>query len=196
MAEARTKELGSVPMGGDALRPLGSRRRMPRRKFLGLGVGAGVMVAELAAAVATGGISLERVRRFFSPERRATGEQQKAVVFFVSAPGDQYVYNLELRVVEDRGKIVPVNLRNKPETEVKENPGEGGDKIGVLAPGTIVKKAIVVWGNDPNKPQLGQEQSLWYAFPNPQTDEIVFAHNGGFQFNPQLAKVTPFEVRR
>lgn len=199
MGEARTQELGSVPVGGDALRPPGSHRGMSRRQFLRLFgvVGASVIGAELVAAAATGGIPFEKILRFFSPERRATDEQQRAVVDFVSAPDDQFVHNLELRVVENRGKIVTVKLRNMPETYKGKLPEDkGGEIIRVLEPGTIVKKAIVVWGNDPDKPQLGQENSRWYAFPDPKTGEIVFAHEGGFKFNPQLDKVTPFEVRR
>ena len=66
---------------------------------------------------------------------------------------------------EDKGKILPVNLRNRPQTPREKEPtSRTGAEIGRLEPGTVIKRAIAVFGNDPfsadrqQRPPLSQQQ--------------------------------------
>jgi len=105
---------------------------------------------------------------------------------------------LVVKGYEDKGKILPVNLRNRPQTPREKEPtSRTGAEIGRLEPGTVIKRAIAVFGNDPfSLAKSSEELMKWVAFPHPENPKImVFAYKDGFSDNPKILRVAPFEVR-
>lgn len=100
---------------------------------------------------------------------------------------------------EFAGEIVPVKLRDKPATEtpIGEPSGWSGREIGTLQVGTVVKEAVIVVGNDPNRPFDRNAKGRWVVFKNPnRSSEIVFAYWMGFSGGQgKLTTVTPHYVR-
>ena len=134
--------------------------------------------------------------------RGLTEEQRRAAEYFRSLPSDQFVRDIVAQGAIDRGKVIPVKLRNRPATQAlaalnKIPSGHEGEVLDLLDRGSIIAKAIVVWGRDPQFPDDPRRQSEWFAFRDPKHPEIIiFAHSAGFEQRPDFYIIVPFDLSK
>jgi hypothetical protein len=120
-----------------------------------------------------------------------TDEQEKGMELFISPDENgNFVHNL---IVGSEG----VNVRTKPHTETGSvDDNSVGVSVRKLDPGTVVEKALVVWGNDPKNPIDRKVKDYWYLFPDPKNPKtMIFANSGLFEFNPETYSVQPLDLK-
>lgn len=119
-----------------------------------------------------------------------TAEQKKGLELFLSPDNNEnFVYNL---VVGSEG----VNVRTRQHTETGSIDDTSiGVKVRKLDPGTVIEKALVVWGNNPKNPSDRKAKDYWYLFPDPKNPKtMIFANSGLFEYNPETYSVQPLDV--
>ncbi len=111
-----------------------------------------------------------------------TTEQKKAEFLFRTAPESAFVHDLiAVGAVDENGKRIPVNLRNRPATEWS-HPAEdfnidGGHIEGQLDLDQSVGEAILFWGENPNTGD-GWDKALWVGIQDSKGDVYFAAADG------------------
>lgn len=147
------------------------------------------LLGGLAAAVATGAAAREIFKDHSTFEQKialeglnASGENDPDVLKNLVAVGEA-----------ENGKVLPVNLRNRPRT-MKGRDMDEGEIIGQLAPGAIVEKARVVKGNDRRAPFVSEEKPMWVTFE--YKGRAVFAYGSLFEDpSGKMSTVKPLPLK-
>ena len=155
-------------------------RRTSRRNFLRVfGVGAAGLGA--SAWLKFGGF--EQLKNLL--EEKPTKEQEEAARLLVG--NSNIIENIVSVKVEKNGKIVPMNLRNKPRVPFDETDFRAGKVIGKLEADVLIKKAVRVEGNDPLNSRDKDSKSNWLAFYLSDDPNTVYFAWGGY-FKPYIAR--------
>lgn len=136
----------------------------------------------LAYGSLTLALALVGGKYYLENRSNAVSVQDVAAVRILEAENEDFVYNIK---VDSDG----ARLRSKPQTEGASLENRGGKVIDKLEPGTVVSRAIVVWGNDPQIPIDRSAKSRWYAFE--YEGKVVFAHSHVFEPRIELYSVEP-----
>jgi len=154
-------------------------QRILRRDFLKVfGIGAAGLGA--SAWLKFGG--LEQLKNLL--EEKPTKEQKEAAELL--AGNSNFFENIVSVKVKKDGKIVPINLRNKPRVPFDETDFRAGEVIGKLEADVLIKKAVQVEGNDPLNSKDKDSKSNWLAFYLPNNPDTVYFAWAGY-FKPYIA---------
>ena len=94
-----------------------------------------------------------------------------------------------------------IMMRKRPSTQSGRDPASGaeysiGEEIRRIKPNQEVV-GIKVIGNDPENPYSPAKTSDWIAFRDPENSStVVFAHSSGFNYDPKIESVKPYDVRK
>jgi len=179
--------IGKQPL--KVLRPPNQPEGISRRDLLTKIVPAAVLTAVGIGVEAKTGV----IRRGLGAvaelaEGGPTDKQRTAAHFWKISGENDFVHNIEaVGATDEKGNVIPVKLRNKPELKSWGREGEG-KIIGKINPPFSIDKALVVRGDDLKGIK---DEGLWFIILNPKNPDpndpnnFFFAEHGGFKYNAE-----------
>lgn len=166
-------------------------RKISRRQLLKVAREITIGVSLLGAFGYAADKTYDRLKNY----NALTSEQERAMKLLDEASDQDIVHNAIAMGDREGDQVIPVNLRDRPQTPKDKDDFSYGRVVGKLEQGAIVKRAVVVLGNDRNRPMDQKSNDLWYAFQNPdKPNQIVFASSTVFAPSEEALRVRVFDV--